>query len=91
MPSVWPIPWPDSMYQAPRGSIPACFHRPCSRMCVPDLSPRETKRDCVSAIRLSASTAFVMPLILAGSSSGPMMTKSLYMTRRRFSILPSAA
>ena len=41
-------------------------------------------------MRLSASTAFGMPLIFAGSSSGPMMTKSLYMTRRRFSILPSS-
>ena len=57
---------------------------------MPDLSPRETKRDCVSAMRLSASTALGMPLIFAGSSSGPMMTKSLYMTRRRFCILPSS-
>ena len=84
------MPWPDSMYQAPLGSTPACFHSPSSSMCVPDLSPRETKRDCVSAIRLIASTALGMPLIFAGSSSGPMMTKSLYMTRRRFSILPSS-
>src|SRR5882724_3886658 len=90
MPRVCPMPWPDSMYHAPLGSLPACFHSPSSRRWVPDLSPRETKRDCVPAMRLRASTALGMPLILAGSSSGPMMTKSLYMTSRRFCILPSS-
>jgi hypothetical protein len=57
---------------------------------VPDLSPRETKRDWLSAMRLRASSAFGSPLIFAGSSGGPMTTKSLYMTRRRLDILPSA-
>src|SRR5215472_15346260 len=90
MPSVWPMPWPDSMYHVPCGSMPACFQSPSSRRWVPDLSPRDTKRDCVSAIRLRASTALGMPLILAGSSSAPTMMKSLYMTRRRFCILPSS-
>ena len=84
------MPWPDSMYQAPLGSTPACFHSPSSSVCVPDLSPRETKRDWLSAILFIASSALDMPLTFAGSSSGPMMTKSLYMTRRRLSSLPSS-
>src|SRR5262250_3095093 len=90
IPSVWPMPWPDSMYHVPFGSMPACFQSPSSRRWVPDLSPRETKRDEVSAIRLRASTAFGRPLIRAGSSSGPTTMKSLYMTRRRCRILPSS-
>ena len=89
MPSVAPIPWPDSMYHGALGSTPACFHSACSSTCVPDLSPRETKRAWLSAMRFRASAAG-SPLIFAGSSSGPMMTKSLYMTRRRFRILPSS-
>src|SRR6185503_16655651 len=90
MPRVAPIPCPDSMYHGAAGSIPACFQSVSSRAWVPDLSPRETKREPVAASFFSASTAFGVPLILAGSSSGPMMTKSLYMTSRRFSILPSS-
>jgi len=81
---------PDSLYHGPAGVMPACFHRFVSRMWVPDLSPRETKREPVSAIRFSAATALFSPLIWAGSASGPTMTKSLYMTSRRLSILPSA-
>ncbi len=84
------MPCPDSMYQAPFGSMPACFHSACSSTWVPDLSPRETKRAWLSAMRLSASAAFGRPLIFAGSSGGPMITKSLYMTRRRLLILPSS-
>jgi hypothetical protein len=42
------------MYQAPVGATPACFQSASSRRWVPDLSPRETKRDCVSAMRLRA-------------------------------------
>src|SRR5258705_234270 len=90
MPSVCPIPCPDSMYQAPFGSMPACFHSASSRVWVPDLSPRETKRDWLSAMRLSASSALGSPLICAGSSGGPITMKSLYMTRRRLVILPSS-
>jgi hypothetical protein len=39
---------------------------------------------------LEPSAAEDRPLIFAGSFSGPTMTKSLYMTRRRLSILPSS-
>src|SRR5581483_2390472 len=90
IPRVWPIPCPHSRYHVPREAIPACFQSSSSRRWVPDLSPRETNRDCVSAIRSRASTALARPLTLAGSSAGPTRTKSLYMTSRRFRILPSA-
>ena len=90
MPSVAPIPCPDSIYQPPPGSTPARFQSDFSRTCVPELSPRETKRAPASAMAFSASAAFFVPLTLAGSSAGPMTTKSLYMTSRRLSILPSA-
>ncbi len=56
---------------------------------MPDLSPRDTNRAEASAMRPSASAAF-KPLTRAGSSAGPITTKSLYMTSRRFSILPSS-
>jgi hypothetical protein len=78
------------MYQPVCGSTPASFQSSFSRLWVPELSPRETKREPVDAMAFIASAAFVVPLIFAGSSPGPMMTKSLYMTRRRLSILPSA-
>src|SRR5262245_29043263 len=90
MPSVAPMPCPDSMYQGAAGVTPASFHSACSRMCVPDLSPRETKRAPAAAIFASAAAARGSPRILAGSASGPTMMKSLYMTRRRFRSLPSA-
>ena len=56
---------------------------------MPDLSPRETNREADSAIRLSAAAALFSPLIFAGSASGPITTKSLYIISRRFDILPS--
>ena len=43
-------------------------------------------RRCASGRRPPSAA----PLIFAGSSAGPMMTKSLYMTRRRLRILPSS-
>src|SRR5262249_49208890 len=39
---------------------------------------------------LAHMTAALRPLIFAGSASGPMITKSLYMTRRRDVPFPSA-
>ena len=77
------------MYQLPLGSIPACFQSASSRAWVPDLSPRDTNRASAAAILFSASTAG-SPLTRAGSSAGPITMKSLYMTRRRFAILPSS-
>ena len=90
MPSVAPIPCPDSMYQGAAGVTSACFQSACSRMWVPDLSPRETKRAPAAAIFFRASTTLRSPLIWAGSASGPTSRKSLYMTSRRSCILPSA-
>ncbi len=90
MPSVAPIPCPDSMYQGAVGVTSASFQRRCSRMCVPDLSPRETNRAPAAATFFNASSTFLSPLIWAGSASGPTSRKSLYMTRRRSCILPSA-
>src|SRR2546425_4291073 len=90
IPSVAPMPCPDSMYQGAAGVTPACFHSACSRMCVPDLSPRETKRAPAAAIFANAATARFSPPILAGSASGPTTMKSLYMTSRRSWSLPSS-
>src|SRR5439155_1586297 len=78
------------MYQGAAGVTPACFHSACSRMCVPDLSPRETKRAPAAAIFANAATARFSPPILAGSASGPTTMKSLYMTSRRSWSLPSS-
>src|SRR2546429_87685 len=78
------------MYQAPFGSIPACFQSDFSRVCVPELSPRDTNLDWLPEIRFMAWVLLLVDLILAGSEGGPMMMKSLYMTRRRFNSLPSA-
>ena len=84
------MPWPDSMYQGAAGVSPAAFHSDCSSTWVPDLSPRETKRAPASTIFLRAVTMLLSPWILAGSDSGPIRRKSLYMTRRRSCSLPSA-
>ena len=83
------MPWPDSMYHSPFGSRPASFHSDFSSTWVPELSPRDTKREPVVPIAFIASAAFI-PLIFAGSPAGPMMTKSLYMTSRRSCSLPSS-
>src|SRR3972149_6395168 len=91
MPSVAPIPWPDSMYHSPFGWIPAFFHSDFSRLCVPELSPRETNLLALAATRFIASALLLVDLILAGSFAGPRMMKSLYMTRRRFGRVPSGA
>ena len=55
------MPCPDSMYQGAAGVIPACFQSFCSRMCVPDLSPRETNRAPAAAIFFRASTTLRSP------------------------------
>ncbi len=52
---------------------------------------RRARRSAIGFPRSSSwlRAASASPLILAGSSAGPMITKSLYMTRRRFVSLPS--
>ena len=40
------MPVPDSMYQSPAGSIPACSQSRSSKALVPDSSPRLTNGDC---------------------------------------------
>jgi hypothetical protein len=63
------------MYQPPVGVMPADFLRASSFVFVPELSPRETKVEPDAAIFLKASTAEVMPLILAESAAGPTIQK----------------
>src|SRR5687768_17720885 len=91
MPRVAPMPWPDSIYHEPLGWTPAAFHNDFSRLCVPELSPRETKGALACSIALRAAPADLSFATLAGSSLGPITTKSLYITRRGFCSLPSAA
>jgi hypothetical protein len=56
---------------------------------VPLLSPRETKAALAAATFFSA-TAMSLPFAAAGSFFGPISTKSLYMTSKRFAAKPSA-
>ncbi len=84
------MPCPASTYHPPAGATPAFFHSDFSRLCVPESSPRETNLARPAAIRCIASTLSFVDLIPAGSPGGPRITKSLYMTRRRFKSLPSA-
>ena len=91
--SVAPMPEPVSRYQSPEasaGSTLASFQRLFSFLWVPLSSPRDAKRDPDSAILVRAPVTSVMPLIPAGSAFGPTMTKSLYMTSKRSTPLPSA-
>ena len=91
--SAAPMPWPISRYQAglaPAGSMLAAFHSASSAACVPDLSPRDTNGLPFSLIALSPASTSLPPLILAGSDFGPISTKSLYMTPKRFTPKPSA-
>src|SRR3990170_2241374 len=90
MPRVAPIPWPDSIYHSPFGWIAALFQSDFSRLWVPELSPRETNRLALAAIRFIAAALLLVDLIWAGSFAGPRMMKSLYITRRRLSSFPSA-
>ena len=71
-------------------SMPASFHKARSFLWVPDSSPREAKGALASAILCSAAGASFMPETPAGSALGPTMTKSLYMTSKRFTPQPSA-
>src|SRR5262249_26510319 len=75
----------------PLGSIPACFHSAFSRLCVPELSPRDTKRDRLSAMSFIACTLLLVDLILAGAFCGPMMTETLFITGPHLTSLPAAA
>ena len=68
--------------------MPACFQSQLEGVGAGLVAPRgEGGR--ATAIRRRASTAF-SPFTRAGSAPGPTITKSLYMTRRRFRIFPSA-
>src|SRR5262245_52513035 len=81
--SVAPMPDPVSRYHLPLdrlGSTPASCHSLSSALLVPESSPREAKGAAASAIFLRASGADLSPAILAGSTAGPTMTKSLYIT-----------
>src|SRR5262245_20942809 len=88
------MPWPLSLYQgplsAPAMSMPAIFHSASSAACVPERSPREMKGSPFALMAFSAATMSLVPLMPAGSLSGPMRTKSLYITGKRFTPNPSA-
>ena len=91
--SAAPMPWPISRYHAglvPAGSMLAAFQSASSAECVPDLSPRDTNGLPFSLIALSPASMSLPPLILAGSDFGPISTKSLYITPKRFTPKPSA-
>src|SRR5258705_137658 len=87
------MPCPVSLYQGPFSlamSMPASFHRSSSAICVPLRSPRETKSEPVDFTFFSASRMSLPPATLAGSDFGPINTKSLYITGKRFTPWPSA-
>ena len=69
--------------------MPACFQSASSAECVPDLSPRETNGAALAWIVFSA-VSMSLPLTPAGSLFGPISTKSLYITSKRFTPKPSA-
>src|SRR5262249_34987518 len=66
------------------------FQSLISAICVPELSPREMKGAPLALMVCSAKAAFLDPLMLAGSSFGPMIKKSLYITEYSFSANPFA-
>src|SRR5262245_3566732 len=87
------MPCPIDLYHGPASflmSMPMLFQRLISAMCVPELSPREMKGAPLALMVCSAKATFLAPLMLAGSSFGPMMIKSLYITEYRFTPNPSA-
>ena len=84
------MPEPSSRYQSPSGATPAASQSRSSAWCVPLSSPREAKTASTAAIACSATTASAPPAIPAGSSAGPTMTKSLYITSTRSTPKPSA-
>src|SRR5258705_3271704 len=86
------MPCPISRYHRPLAaaiSIPACFQSASSAECVPDLSPRDTNGAPFAWIVFSA-VSMSLPLTPAGSLFGPINTKSLYITSKRFTPKPSA-
>ena len=87
------MPEPVSRYQVPLAALastPAACHSFSSALCVPLSSPREAKGAPAAAIFCRAAVTSVMPATPAGSPLGPTMTKSLYMTSKRFTPWPSA-
>src|SRR5262249_7121054 len=87
------MPCPIDLYHGPASflmSMPAAFQRLSSAIWVPERSPREMKGAPLALMLCSAKAAFLAPLMLAGSSFGPMMTKSLYITEWRFTPNPCA-
>src|SRR5262249_34987013 len=70
-------------------SMPASCQSLSSAVCVPERSPREMKGDLASLILCSASATFFIPASCAGSLFGPIRTKSLYITGKRFTPCPS--
>src|SRR6516164_3658658 len=89
--SAAPMPCPIDLYHGPASfsmSMPAACQGLISAICVPDRSPREMKGALLALIVCSAKTAFLPPLMPAGSLLGPIMTKSLYITELRFTPNP---
>ena len=81
------MPEPVSRYQVPLAALastPAACQSCSSALCVPLSSPREANGALAAAIFASAAVASVMPATPAGSLFGPTMTKSLYITSKRF-------
>src|SRR5712671_3856010 len=90
--SAAPMPWPTSRYQGPfwaAMSMPACFHSVSSAWWVPERSPRDTKGAPFAWMAFRAVTMSWLPLMPAGSLLGPIRTKSLYITGKRFTPAPS--
>src|ERR1700716_3723210 len=82
-----PMPWPMSRYHGPRSaamSMPACFHKASSAWWVPERSPRDTKGAPFAWMAFRAVTMSLLPLMPAGSLSGPIRTELLYIPRKRF-------
>src|SRR5260370_1126062 len=87
-----PMPWPTSRYHGPFWaaiSMPASFHSASSAWWVPERSPRDTKGAPFAWTAFSAVTMSLLPLMPAGSLLGPISTKALYITRKRFTPAPS--
>src|SRR4029078_8403195 len=87
------MPCPIDLYQGPRSfsmSIPPSDQSLSSARCVPERSPRETNGAPLLLIALNAWTMSLPPRMLAGSSFGPINTKSLYMTGYLLRLSPCA-
>src|SRR5262249_44224629 len=65
------VPGPSLLLDVDADALPEI-----SAMCVPELSPREMKGAPLALMVFSAKATFLAPLMLAGSSFGPMMIKS---------------